>query len=63
MTEIMNTFAEWDDIDLNIDLLRGVYGNGFEKPSPIQKKAILPMLEKRDIIAQAQSGTGTTGAF
>jgi translation initiation factor 4A len=36
---------------------------GFENPSPIQSKAILPMVSKRDIIGQAQSGTGKTGTF
>jgi translation initiation factor 4A len=53
----------WDDLDINKDLLRGIYAYGFEKPSPIQKKAIKPMMEKRDLIAQAQSGTGKTGTF
>jgi len=48
---------------LKKDLLRGIYGYGFEKPSPIQAKAILPIIQNRDIIAQAQSGTGKTGAF
>ena len=43
--------------------MRGIYAIGFEKPSPIQSKAILPVLNNRDIIAQAQSGTGKTGAF
>jgi translation initiation factor 4A len=59
------TFESWDDenLDLNINLLRGVYSYGFEKPSPIQKKAIIPILNKKDVIAQAQSGTGKTGAF
>ena len=59
------TFETWDDeiLDLNTNLLRGVYSYGFEKPSPIQKKAIIPILNKRDVIAQAQSGTGKTGAF
>jgi translation initiation factor 4A len=56
--------CEWTDIpDINNDLLRGIYAIGFEKPSPIQSKAILPVLNNRDIIAQAQSGTGKTGAF
>ena len=55
---------EWSDIpDINNDLLRGIYAIGFEKPSPIQCKAILPVLNNKDIIAQAQSGTGKTGAF
>jgi superfamily II DNA/RNA helicase len=53
----------WDDLDLNPDLLRGIYAYGFENPSPIQKKAIKPIVMKRDVIAQAQSGTGKTATF
>ena len=53
----------WDDFDIHNDLLRGIYGIGFEKPSPIQKKAIPHILSGKDIIAQAQSGTGKTGTF
>lgn len=56
-------FNSWDDLDLNPDLLRGIYGYGFEKPSPIQSKAIHPIKEGRDLIAQAQSGTGKTATF
>jgi translation initiation factor 4A len=48
---------------LNEALLRGIYGFGFEKPSPIQQKAIKPIIEGHDVIAQAQSGTGKTAAF
>lgn len=59
-TEVVDTF---DELNLKKELLRGIYGYGFEKPSPIQSKAILPIIQKRDIIAQAQSGTGKTGAF
>jgi len=61
-----NEFDEitsWDDLDINPDILRGIYSYGLEKPSPIQCKAITPILKKRDIIAQAQSGTGKTAAF
>lgn len=36
---------------------------GFEKPSAIQQRAIVPVVEGRDVIAQAQSGTGKTGTF
>ncbi len=43
--------------------MRGIYANGFETPSQIQKQAIRPIIEKRDLIAQAPSGTGKTGAF
>jgi translation initiation factor 4A len=53
----------WEDCVKNEDLLRGIYAYGFENPSPIQAKAIYPMTCKRDVIAQAQSGTGKTGAF
>ena len=41
-------------------LLRGIYQFGFEKPSAIQQRAILPIIQGRDVIAQAQSGTGKT---
>ena len=53
----------WNELDLKENLLRGIYSHGFEDPSPIQKKSIKPILTKRDVIAQAQSGTGKTGAF
>lgn len=54
---------EWEEFDLNVSLLRGIYSYGFEKPSPIQKKAIPEITKNKDIIAQSQSGTGKTGAF
>ena len=56
-------FDSWDDAPLKTSLLRSIYAYGFEHPSPIQKKAIIPMTSGKDIIAQAQSGTGKTGAF
>ena len=64
-TDNINIFENWDSDLLNIksNLLRGIYPIGFETPSPIQKEAIIPITKKRDIMAQAQSGTGKTGAF
>jgi len=53
----------FDDLKLNDNLLRGIYSHGFENPSPIQGKAIPHMNDKKDLVAQAQSGTGKTGAF
>jgi len=53
----------WDDLEIDPNLLRGIYAYGFENPSPIQKRAIKPMIMKKDIIAQAQSGTGKTATF
>ncbi len=63
-TSINNTeFEQWDDAGLKPVLLRSIFSYGFENPSPIQKKAIIPIIQRKDIIAQAQSGTGKTGAF
>ena len=53
----------WDELDLPIDLLRGIYAHGFEKPSIIQSLACVHIINGKDILAQAQSGTGKTGAF
>jgi len=53
----------FDELNINEKILRGVYGHGFEKPSSIQSKSIPIILSGKDIIAQAQSGTGKTGAF
>lgn len=62
-SEEIKTINKWDEYDLKMELLRGIYSYGFENPSLIQKTAILPIIEKRDVIAQAPSGTGKTGAF
>ncbi|KAI1730929.1 DEAD/DEAH box helicase domain-containing protein [Ditylenchus destructor] len=53
----------FDDMGLKEDLLRGIYAFGFEKPSAIQQRAIVPCCTGRDVIAQAQSGTGKTATF
>jgi len=57
------TVDSFDDMGLKEELLRGIYGHGFEKPSAIQQRGILPIIEGKDTIAQAQSGTGKTGTF
>ena len=59
----LKIFNTWDDFNLDINILRGIYSYGFEKPSPIQSKAIDPIRNGNDVIAQAQSGTGKTAAF
>eukprot|EP00300_Choanocystis_sp_HF-7_P033065 c45355_g1_i1.p2 GENE.c45355_g1_i1~~c45355_g1_i1.p2 ORF type:complete len:411 (+),score=95.17 c45355_g1_i1:38-1234(+) len=58
--EIVENF---DDMNLREELLRGIYAYGFERPSAIQQRAITPILMGRDVIAQAQSGTGKTATF
>jgi len=55
--------ASFDDMGLKDDLLRGIYAYGFEKPSAIQQRGIMPILAGHDTIAQAQSGTGKTATF
>jgi translation initiation factor 4A len=55
--------ASFDDMELNEELLRGIYAYGFEKPSAIQQRGIIPILRGHDCIAQAQSGTGKTATF
>jgi len=57
------TINSWDELSINPLLLRGIYAYGFENPSPIQKKSIVPILKGKDVIAQAQSGTGKTACF
>jgi translation initiation factor 4A len=56
-------FESFDDYDLSEGLLRGIYSYGFEKPSAIQQRGIKPILDGRDTIGQAQSGTGKTATF
>jgi len=58
--EVVDNF---DDMQLREKLLRGIYAYGFEKPSAIQQRAILPCIKGHDVIAQAQSGTGKTATF
>jgi len=53
----------FDSMDLSPELLRGIYAYGFERPSAIQARAIVPVIQKHDVIAQAQSGTGKTATF
>ena len=55
--------TSFDAMELKEDLLRGIYAYGFEKPSPIQQRAIKPVVLGHDMIAQAHSGTGKTATF
>ncbi|KAG0307095.1 translation initiation factor eIF4A [Dissophora globulifera] len=58
--EIVDSF---DKMNLKPELLRGISAHGFERPTNIQQRVILPALKGRDVVAQAQSGTGETAAF
>ncbi|CDY68148.1 BnaA07g38930D [Brassica napus] len=58
--EVCDSF---DTMELRSDLLRGIYAYGFEKPSAIQQRGIIPFCKGLDVIQQAQSGTGKTATF
>ncbi len=49
--------------EISEEVSRAIEEMGFEEPTPIQRDAIPPMLEGRDVIGQAQTGTGKTAAF
>jgi len=57
-TKGVNAIQSFDEMGIKDDLLRGIYHYGFEKPSSIQQRAVLPIIQGRDVIAQSQSGTG-----
>ncbi len=59
----MEQKMRFEDADIDGGILRAVQEMGFETMSPIQEKAIPVLLEGRDIIGQAQTGTGKTAAF
>lgn len=56
-------YPSFEDMPIKEDLLRGLLTYGFDKPSPIQRKAIVPISKGHDFLGQAQSGTGKTGAY
>ncbi|WVQ93421.1 ATP-dependent RNA helicase FAL1 [Kwoniella sp. CBS 9459] len=62
-SEAVSVAPTFEALNLKEDLLRGIYGYNFEKPSAIQQRAIIPIMRGRDVIAQAQSGTGKTATF
>jgi ATP-dependent RNA helicase DeaD len=51
------------DLPLNPEVMRGIEDLGFSSLFPIQAQAIIPLLEGKDVIGQAQTGTGKTAAF
>ncbi len=61
MTE--NPRIKFEDLNLSMDLLKEIYGKGWEYPSDIQVKGIPAIKTGKDVILQAQSGMGKTGCF
>lgn len=63
-TDDIKIYDAFDKIEgIDEDVLRGIFGMGFDTPSAIQQRAIKPIMDGRDTLAQAQSGTGKTCAF
>lgn len=62
-TDELKVYDTFEEMELNENILKGIYAYGFEKPSAIQRKAIVPFVTGRDLIAQSQSGTGKTATF
>ncbi|KAK6589409.1 eIF4A eukaryotic translation initiation factor 4A RNA SFII helicase [Cryptosporidium xiaoi] len=62
-SEEYKVYHTFEDMGLKENLLRGIYSYGFEFPSEIQKRAIVPVIQGRDVIVQSQSGTGKTCIF
>lgn len=56
----ITTYDSFESMRIAPLLLKGLYAKGFHKPSAIQQRALVPFLQRRDLIAQAQSGTGKT---
>jgi len=59
----VQVYPDFESMGLKFELLRGINGYGYDSPSPIQQKAIVPFTQHIDMIAQAQSGTGKTATF
>lgn len=59
----MTDSLTFEQLGLNDPLLKALKDVGYESPSPIQEKSLPPLLEGRDILGQAQTGTGKTAAF
>jgi ATP-dependent RNA helicase DeaD len=63
MSDNPETSIKFTDLTLPEPILKAVVEQGYEQPSPIQAEAIPPLLEGRDLLGQAQTGTGKTAAF
>jgi translation initiation factor 4A len=62
-TPNLKIYDTFESMNLDDKILRGIFAHGFERPSDIQTKAIVPMKERHDVLAQARSGTGKTATF
>jgi translation initiation factor 4A len=56
-------YESFEEMQIPVNILRGIFAHGFTEPSAIQKRGIKPIIERNDVLAQAQSGTGKTCTF
>lgn len=63
MTEAVDDATTFADLALRPELLRALSELGYEEPTPIQREAVPPLLDGRDLLGQAATGTGKTAAF
>ncbi|MDF1880198.1 DEAD/DEAH box helicase, partial [Sulfurimonas sp. MAG313] len=54
---------KFTDLGLNEHILRAIKDQGYDTPTPVQEKAIPLILEGKDVLAGAQTGTGKTAGF
>lgn len=60
---VSDEVTSFADLGLRSRLLDALSGLGYEEPTPIQREAIPPLLERKDLVGQAATGTGKTAAF
>jgi ATP-dependent RNA helicase RhlE len=63
LENIQADFMSFDQLGLRVELLKAINAKGYTVPTPIQTRAIPAILDGRDILARAQTGTGKTEAF
>jgi superfamily II DNA/RNA helicase len=65
LSKNIDFYDSFEDPKLGIsnEVLKGIYSYGYEKPSPIQRVGIKPIIDGRDIVIQSHSGTGKTATF
>ena len=63
MSMEITEFTSFEEMPLQDNLLRGILSYGYEKPSSVQSRGIVPVIQGKDSIIQAQSGCGKTATF
>jgi ATP-dependent RNA helicase DeaD len=63
MTDEVSSLPKFSDLNLIAPLLKALDDVGYETPSPIQAQTIPLILDGKDVLGQAQTGTGKTAAF